>query len=372
MSLLQVVKLEQRYASKEALKGVSLTVEKGEIMALIGPTGAGKTTLLRLLDQLETPASGKIFFNGVDVTSSPKLRSQVRRQVGMVFQKPAVFNSSVFDNVAYPLKIRGYKRKSVEGIVSGMLETVGLREYEKRNAKTLSGGETQKVAIARALVTEPQLMLLDEPTANLDPVSLNSIEELIHRVNQQFGTTMVMATHDMSQGQRLATRMGVMMEGELVQTGTSSEIFNRPNDVRVARLVGVENILEGKLIANQQGLAQIRIAGHTLEAITNLQPTMDVHVFLRPEDVTLSGAEPSSSARNTFAGQVVLLAFSGALARAEIDCGFRLVTLITKRSADELGLRIGTSIHVSFKATALHVVADHSSASQPGTAAVRR
>ncbi len=371
MSLLEVVNLEQSYASKKALKGVSLTVEKGEIMALIGPTGAGKTTLLRLLDQLEKPTSGKIFFDGLDVTSSPKLRAEVRRQVGMIFQKPAVFNTSVFDNVAYPLRIRGHGRKSVAARVRQMLQTFDLSGYEKRNAKTLSGGETQKVAIARALVTEPQLMLLDEPTANLDPVSLKSIEELIHRVNQQYGTTMIMATHDMSQGQRLSTRMSVMMEGELVQTGTSTEIFHRPNDIRVARLVGVENILEGTVVSNQEGLAQIKVAGHTVEAVTDLQPPTDVHVFLRPEDVVLSVAEPSSSARNSFPGEVVLLASSGALARAEIDCGFRLVTLITKRSADDLGLRIGTSIHVSFKATALHVVANHHSTGQPGTAAAR-
>ena len=356
MSLLEVVNLEQHYTSKKALKGVSLTVETGEIMALIGPTGAGKTTLLRLLDQLETPTSGKIFFNGLDVTGSPKLRSQMRRQVGMVFQKPAVFNSSVFDNVAYPLRIRGHGRKSVTARVREMLDTVDLSGYEKRNAKTLSGGETQKVAIARALVTEPQLILLDEPTANLDPVSLNSVEELIQRVNRRYGTTMIMATHDMSQGQRLATRIGVMVEGEMVQSGTVSEIFNRPNDIRVARLVGVENILQGTVVSSQEGLAQIRVTGLTLEAITDFQVSTDVHLFLRPEDVTLSVGEPSSSARNTFRGEVTLLSLSGALARAELDCGFPLVTLVTKQSADELGLSIGKSIYASFKATALHVV----------------
>lgn len=356
MSLLEVVNVEQHYTPKNALRGVSMTVEKGEIMALIGPTGAGKTTLLRIIDQLEIPTSGKVFFNGVEVTGSPKHRAQVRRQVGMIFQKPAVFNLSVFDNIAYPLRIRGHGSKTVAEKVAKMLDTIELRGYDKRNARTLSGGETQKVAIARALITDPQLILLDEPTANLDPITLRSIEELIQRVNRQYGTTMIMATHDMSQGQRLAARIGVMMDGELVQTGTSSDIFHRPNDVRVARLVGMENILQGTVASNREGLAQIEVAELTIEAITDLQAATDVHLFLRPEDVTLSANEPSSSARNSFPGEVTALALSGALARVELDCGFRLVTLITKQSADELALNIGKKIHASFKATAVHAV----------------
>jgi tungstate transport system ATP-binding protein len=356
MSLLEVVKVEQRYGSMPVLKDVSLSVERGEIMGLIGPTGAGKTTLLRLVDQLETPTLGRIIFNGLDATSSPKLRAQVRRQVGMVFQKPAVFNLSVFDNVAYPLRIRGYARKSVAEKVAEMLDTVGLRGYERRNAKTLSGGETQKVAIARALVTGPLLMLLDEPTANLDPVSLASMEELIRRVNQQYGTAMIMATHDMSQGQRLANRIGVMMDGELIQVGRPSDIFYAPSDVRVARFVGVENILEGRIVSNEDGLAQIRFNSHLLEAVTDCCSGDDVHVFIRPEEITISLESPSSSARNTLSGEIKLIGLSGPVARVEIDCGFNLVSLITRRSAEGLAFRVGQGVRVSFKATAVHVI----------------
>lgn len=356
MSVISTVDLSQRYGAKTVLKGVSISVDDGEMLALIGPTGAGKTTLLRLLDQLDKPASGKIYFDGHQVTNSAKLRVEVRRQVGMVFQKPAVFNSTVFDNVAYPLRIRGHSRKPVADKTMEMLEIVGLKGYEKRSARTLSGGETQKVALARAMVSQPRLMLLDEPTANLDPVSLGSIEEVIQRVNRQYGTAMIIATHDMSQGRRLASRIGVLMEGELVQTGTASDVFSRPSDIRVARLVGVENVLEGTLTTNEEGLTRIQIGGHTLEAVTDIQPTVNVHVFLRPEDITLSVGESPSSARNSFTGEVTLVALSGALARVEMDCGFKLVALITRRSADDLELRVGTKIHASFKATALHVV----------------
>ncbi len=366
MSLIELAELEQRHDSKATLKGVSLSIEKGEILAIIGPTGAGKTTLLRLIDQLDRPASGKVLFHGGEVT--PRLRTTVRRHISMVLQKPVVFDTSVYDNVAYPLKVRRYDRKAIPEKVNTMLRTVGLDGYQKRKARTLSGGETQKVALARALVTDPQLLLLDEPTANLDPMSLNSIEELILRFNRDNGTAIVIATHEMAQGQRLAHRIGVMMEGELIQVGKPEDIFYAPSDMRVAQFVGVENILRGHIATNEGGLAQIGLNGHNLEAVTDHRPGEDVHVFIRPEEITISLQSPSSSARNSFTGEVKLMALSGPYARVEIDCGFTLVTLITRRSAEELGLKVGQQVHASFKATAVHVISRASSdqADAPG------
>ena len=356
MSLIQVVDLNQRHGSKTTLKWVSFSLEKGEVFGLIGPTGAGKTTLLRLLDQLENPTSGKIFFDGRVVTGSPRLQTQVRRKVSMVLQKPVVFNTSVIDNVAYPLKVRGHDRKTGAETVNEILKTVGLEEYAKRNARTLSGGETQKVALARALVTRPQVLLLDEPTANLDPLSLDMIEKLVVQFNREYGMAVVIATHEMAQGQRLADRIGVMMDGELVQTGKPSEIFSTPTDLRVARFVGVENILQGKVNSNRESLVHIDVQGRDVEAIANRFPCDEVHLCFRPEDITLSLRGASTSARNSFSGQVTGLALSGALARVQLDCGFTLVALITKQSAEELGLQIGKQAHVSFKATAVHVI----------------
>ena len=356
MSLIQVVDLNQRHGSKNTLKGISFSMEEGEVFGLIGPTGAGKTTLLRLLDQLENPSSGKIFFDGREVTGSPRLQTQVRRRVSMVLQKPVVFNTSVFDNVAYPLKVRGHEKETVAERVNEMLKTVGLVEYANRNARTLSGGETQKVALARALVTRPQVLLLDEPTANLDPLSLDMIEKLVLQFNREYGMAVVIATHEMAQGQRLADRIGVMMDGELVQKGKPSEIFSTPSDLRVARFVGVENILQGKVNSNREGLVHIDVQGRDVEAIANRYPGDEVHLCIRPEDITLSLRGASTSARNSFSGRVTGLALSGALARVQLDCGFPLVALITKQSAEELGLQIGKQAHISFKATAVHVI----------------
>jgi tungstate transport system ATP-binding protein len=354
MSLIELAGLEQRYGPRTTLKGVSLRIENGEILAIIGPTGSGKTTLLRIIDQLDRPASGKVLFDEREVT--PRLRTQVRRQIGMVLQKPVVFDASVYDNVAYPLRVRRYNRKAIPERVNAMLNTVGLDGYQKRRARTLSGGETQKVALARALITDPRVLLLDEPTANLDPASLNTIEEFILRFNRDHGMAIVIATHEMAQGQRLAHRIGVMMGGELIQVGKPEEIFYAPSDLRVARFVGVENIMEGHITVNEGGLAQVQLNGHSAEAVTDRRPGEEVHLCIRPEEVTISLEAPSSSARNVFSGDVRLVALSGPLAKVEIDCGLTLVALITKRSAEDLGLRVGQQVHASFKATAVHVI----------------
>ena len=366
MSLIEAIDLHQRFGTREVLKGVSLAVERGEILAIIGPAGSGKTTLLRLIDQLDTPASGKVMFDGQEVT--PRLRTAVRRRISMVLQKPVVFDASVYDNVAYPLRVRRSDRKAIPERVNAMLKIVGLDGYQKRKARTLSGGETQKVALARALITNPQLLLLDEPTANLDPVSLNAIEGLILRFNRDNDMAIVVATHEMAQGQRLAHRIGVMMQGELIQVGRPEDIFYAPSDLRVARFVGVENILRGRIASNEGGLARIETNGHMLEAVTDHRFGEEVHVFIRPEEIIISQQAPSSSARNAFSGEVRLMALSGPLARLEIDCGLTLVALITRRSAEEMGIKVGQRIHASFKASAVHVIsrAGSNQAEAPG------
>ena len=354
MSLIEVIDLHQRFGTKDVLKDVSLTVERGEILAVIGPTGSGKTTLLRLIDQLDQPASGKILFDGQEVT--PRLRTDVRRRISMVLQKPVVFDASVFDNVAYPLKVRKYERKTIPDRVNAMLKTVGLDGYQKRKARTLSGGETQKVALARALITDPQVLLLDEPTANLDPVSLNTIEDLILRFNRDNGMAIVIATHEMAQGQRLAHRIGVMMQGELIQVGQPEDIFYAPSDLRVARFVGVENILKGSIASNDSGLAHISVNGHSLEAVTHLGTGEEVYVFVRPEEITISMETSPSSARNTFSGEVK----AAGIVRASRQGGNQLRAHPRGAHHQEVsrgaGIRLGQQVHVSFKASAVHVI----------------
>ena len=242
--MIRIEHLTKAFGSKEPVKEISLEIRNGEIFTLIGPSGSGKTTLIRLIDLLDTPTSGKIFFDGTDTSASENTRLLIRRRMGMVFQKPAVLNVTVAENVAFGLKFRGMSQQEITRKVPEALDLVGLFHFADRRAPTLSGGEMQRVAIARAMVTEPDVLLLDEPTANLDPVSSDMIEDLIVRINREFGTTIIMSTHDMIQGQRLADRIGVVMNGRLVQTGNPGEIFYQPGG-EIARFVGIDAILAG-------------------------------------------------------------------------------------------------------------------------------
>jgi tungstate transport system ATP-binding protein len=359
MAFIETVNLGQKREGRDILKDVNLKIERGETLALIGPTGAGKTTLLRLIDMLDKPAAGQVFIDGIDVTSSEKTRLATRRRMAFVLQKPVVFNLNVFDNVAYGLKWRAYKRHQIKEKVNDILETVELAKYGKRNARTLSGGEMQRVAIARALATGPEVLLLDEPSANLDPVSAAKIEDLISKIIKENAITVVMATHDMSQGQRLAHKICVLVNGEIVQTGNAREIFKLPKNREVAEFVGMENIIDGEVVSNKGNLAVVNINGKQIEAITEFSVGKKVSVCIRPEDVTIALKKLSSSARNSLAGTISLMAFNGPLCRVEIDCGFPLIALITKRSAEEMGLKRGVKVYGTVKAVNIHVLERH-------------
>ncbi|MDP6142525.1 MAG: hypothetical protein QGF23_03700, partial [Dehalococcoidales bacterium] len=182
---------------------------------------------------------------------------------------------------------------------------------------------------------EPEVLLLDEPTANLDPVSISRIEQLIsHMARQEM--MIIMATHDMAQGQRLADRIGVLVNGEMLQVGDSRQIFTSPRNREVAEFVGVENIIDGVIVSNDAKVVTIDIDGSIIEAISEYAVGEEVSVCVRPEDITLALSKASSSARNSFIGEIVKVVSIGPLIRIEVDCGFPLVALVTTKSAEEL------------------------------------
>ena len=356
MALIETINLCQKYGERDILKNINLRIDRGEVFALIGPTGAGKTTLLRLIDLIDMPTSGKILFDGVDTAESAKIRLGMRRRMAFVLQKPMVFNLSVYDNIAYGLKWRGVRGSELREKVNQVLEMVGLSTDKNRNARTLSGGEVQRVAIARAIAIEPEVLLLDEPTANLDPNAALRIEELVTSIIRHYATTIIMATHDLSQGQRLADRIGVLMNGELLQTGDSRDIFTAPRNREVAEFVGVENIIDGVIVSSEDKVVTIDSGGRFIEAISDYATGEEVCACVRPEDITLALSKVSSSARNSFEGEITWLVSMGPLSRVEVDCGFPLVVLVTKRSAEELGLAKGKKVYATFKATGVHVI----------------
>jgi len=362
MSLIEVAGITHTYGERAVLRNISLSVDSGEVFALIGPTGAGKTTLLRIMNLLEIPGAGEVYFDGKCVPRSGKQKLEIRRRMSFIQQKPQIFNLSVYDNVACGLRWRGEKKNRIAEKVDHMLEIVGLEGHKNRTARTLSGGEAQRVALARSLVLEPDVLLLDEPTANLDPISAAKIEHLISYVAKQRSMTMIMATHDMSQGQQLADRIGVLLTGRLVQTGNATDIFRSPQDEEVAHFVGMENIIEGVISASDEGIATVLIGGNGLQAVSSYPVGKEVYACIRPEDITLLIADSyqqkvvRSSARNSFQGKVSRVATIGPLSRVEMDCGFRLVALVTRISAEELDLHVGKEVYATFKATGVHIM----------------
>lgn len=226
------------YGQRQVLAIEELQIHHGEVFCLVGPNGAGKSTLLRLLNFLEPPTSGRIIFDGQPVNGHTPLA--LRRRVTTVFQRPILLSGTVAQNVAYGLRLRGVV--DVEEKVRAILERVGLAELARAPAKSLSGGEAQRVALARAIVLEPEVLLLDEPTANLDPYNGALIEGIIAELNRTRGTTIVLVTHNIFQAKRLAHRVALLLGGESVETAPAERFFTAPVDPRTAAFVRGEMV----------------------------------------------------------------------------------------------------------------------------------
>ena len=233
----RVQNLSQVYNGRTVLHIEQLDIYAGEILALVGPSGAGKSTFLRQLNFLEHRSGGQITFDRYTVTNGNIPPLDVRRRITTVFQRPVLLSQSVAANVAYGLKLRGRSRRDLDQMVGSALERVGLSHLAQAPARTLSGGEAQRVALARALVIEPKVLLLDEPTANLDPYNVRLIEQIMTEVNRDMGTTLVLVTHNVFQAKRLADRTALLLEGKLVEIAATPSFFNSPRDSRTAAFV---------------------------------------------------------------------------------------------------------------------------------------
>lgn len=340
------------YGDKTVVDQVNLQIQEGEILALLGPNGSGKTTLLKILALIEAPTSGVVEFQSEAVTA--KNAEQLRMQSTLVFQKTTLFDSTVYSNVAYGLKIRKIPREVLDEKVAKALKLVKLEGFEKRPAKKLSGGEQQRVAIARAVALKTKLLLLDEPTANLDPKNAAIIEEVIAAVNREDKTTIVMATHNMFQAKALPHRIALMNEGKITEVGSPADVFGNLSR-NLARFAAVDNTFAGTAKATTAGTTMVDI-GNGVQIEVTAQKRGEVSLFVNPQDIILSKSAVESSARNVFKGKITEIKDLGSLVKLKVNVGKPFTVQITKRSFIEMGLNLNSEIYIAFKASSVQVL----------------
>ena len=238
--LYSLSRVTKAYLARTVLSIDELTIRRGEVLAVVGPSGAGKSTLLRLLNFLEAANSGEIRFDGAAITGGETAPLAVRRRITTVFQRPVLLKRTVAANVAFGLGLRGMRQN--QAAVAAILEEVGLAHLAGAAARTLSGGEAQRVALARALVLQPDVLLLDEPTANLDPVNVALIEKIVARMNREKGTTVVFVTHNTFQARRMGQRVALLLDGQLVEVAETERFFESSQDPRTAAFVRGEMV----------------------------------------------------------------------------------------------------------------------------------
>ena len=328
------------------LRDITLEVKEGEHFIILGPSGAGKTVLLEIIAGIIEPDSGRVYLGGRDVTDLPP----EKRGLAYVPQNYALFpNMSVYDNIAFGLKVRKVPKPEIERKVREISEVLKIEHLLHRKPRTLSGGEQQRVALARALVVEPPLILLDEPFANLDVQTRAKLLTEMKRWRRELGFTALHVTHSFEEAISLGDRVGVMLDGRLVQVGKVRDVFSRPVSEEVARFLGFENIIEG--IAEGR---KLRVNGIEIELPAEAKGR--VRVGLRPEDIIISTGPIKSSARNEFKAVVESIEELGPLVRVHLSLGdITLTAFITRSSMLELGIEKGKEVYVSFKASALHV-----------------
>jgi molybdopterin-binding protein len=349
--------LRRRYGDRVVVDVDRFTVAPGEIIAVLGPNGAGKSTLLRLLMLLERPDAGQVLFRGRPVDPSDR---PVRRHLAGVFQKPYLFTGTVAENVEFGLVARGMPRAERHRRVAEALDWLDLAPYARAPVHSLSGGEAQRVGLARALVLKPAILFLDEPTANLDATIRRRFREDLERLLRARAGSAVLVTHDASDAFAVADRIAVMEEGRIVQTGTPADVVLEAATPFIAAFTGAELMLRGVVTGHDGTLVLIRSpGGATIVASTPEGETLPTgataHVAYRPEDVVLAPADAqvATSARNRFRVRVTATAPAGGLVRVRLGGEVEMNALLTRQSARELDVTPGRDVCAYVKSTAL-------------------
>jgi tungstate transport system ATP-binding protein len=356
-SIISLENLKVELGGVSILDIPSFNLYEKEFVSLIGPNGSGKTTLLLVLNSLLKPVSGRIAFRSVPITTREETL-RYRKKISMVFQEPLLFDTTVYKNVASGLKIRGMKRDEIHGRVMRYLKWFNIEHLAIRSARKLSGGESQRTSLARAFAMEPEVIFLDEPFSALDPPTRHSITDDLEKIVNQTGITTVMVTHDQSEALRMSDRIVVMNAGRIVQSGDPSLVMNSPVNEFVANFVGMDTIVEGSVVEVLEGMVTVLVPGGEMEAVGQLQVGDKVYCCIRPENITIELRDPNdmTSARNVFPAKVTDVDSLGPFLKLSLDCGFPLVSYVTREAFTKLGLNEGKAVFASFKATAVHII----------------
>jgi tungstate transport system ATP-binding protein len=359
-TLLALRDVTVEYGHRTALLVSSLDVHAGEVLALIGPNGAGKSTLLRVMGLLQEPTAGKVFFRTQE--SDPRNALYLRRRMASVFKEPLLLNASVYENAALGLRLRGLKTRETEARLRPWLERLGIDHLAERRVRTLSGGEAQRTSLARALVLDPELLLLDEPFSALDEPTRDGLLDDLQRVLRMIKTTTVFVTHDRNEAFRLANRVGILLEGKIVQLGPGDEVFSRPNSEKAADIMGFENRIQGVVQSIADGIAVIRFSDGSAAARGEFPPGTRVIMCIRAEDVSLIRCDEkrdSSWDLNRFRGKVTCVSAGMLQYRVAVNNGnIVMKAAISGSRLRDLDLCEGNRVVATFEASAVHLVKD--------------
>jgi len=353
-----VARFEKRFV-RGATIAAELQLPAGfSVTTLFGPSGCGKTTVLRCLAGLERPSEGVIQSAGDTWFDSSRrvCRSPQHRDIGFLFQDYALFpHMTVAQNIQFGL--RRVSRHERDERTAQMLQLFDLAGLEHRLPNQISGGQQQRVALARVLVREPKLLLLDEPLSALDATMREQLRSELRQILVRFKIPVIIVTHDRTEAIALSDRIVVMESGRFLQSGSVHQVITRPDNLAVARIVGVETVTSGTILSVKEGLATVQVGTATLLALAPARETRTVNACIRGEDVVIQkGPQGESSVRNQLPSTIVSLVPEGPLVRIGLDCGFELTALVTRPACEELNLKVGDRVVANLKAQAIHLI----------------